>query len=136
MSAPKVATAIVCEDVRIEKSGKHIIIGVYPSDIIIQETPAQIPVLLWLQIDDVGSNDKSFDFRISISGKNIVKGKFIVSTRGVKNRATIPLGPFPLTINEEGDLKFDVHFSEGGRWRNAITMPVKIRPPTAQLPPS
>ena len=128
MSTPKIATAIICEDVRIEENGKHIIIGVYPSDIVVPETPAHVTVVLWLQLDDVGTHGKNFEFRGLVSGKEVVRGGFTVSTSGGGERATIPLGKFPLIIEEEGDLRFDVRFADGGRWRNAIAMPVKVRP--------
>jgi hypothetical protein len=132
MRTAKIVNAIICEDVRIERNGKQIIIGVYSSDIIVPETPALVPIMLWLQIDDVGREPEEYEFTGSMSDTDFVTGKFSVATGADSGRATISLGQFPLTIEREGTLKFDVKPAKNGRWKTAISMDVKLRPkPTA-----
>jgi len=132
MRVAKIANAIICDDIRVERNGKQLIIGVYSSDIVVPEAPALIPIMLWLQIDDVGSDTEEYDFIGTISGTEFVKGKFSVSTISSPGRATISLGQFPLNIEREGKLKFDIKPAKNGRWKNAISIDLKIRPkPTA-----
>ena len=127
MHTAKIANAIICDDVRVERNGKHIIIGVYSGDIVVSETPALVPIMLWLQIDDVGGDAEEYEFNGTMSGVEFVTGKFSVTTSPSPSRATISLGHFPLKIERDGTLKFDIKPAKNGRWKNAVSLDVRVR---------
>ncbi len=102
------------------------ILGVFSADILVQELPAVIPIMLWLQLDDISEQREEFEYRGSISDSEFVSGKFALAVSPAPNRATIALGQFPLQIDKEGELKFDVRPLQNGRWKTAISMSVRI----------
>ncbi len=132
MKAAKIANAVVCEDVRTEQNGKQIIIGVYSGDIVVSNVPAFIPVMLWLQLDDIGTEPEEYEFRGTVYRENFVSGKFKIATTLPNSRATISLGQFPLQVTKDGELSFDLRPAAGKRWKNAITLKLRVSPsPTA-----
>ena len=126
MQSAKIANAIICEDVRVEGNGKHIILGVFSADILVRELPAFIPIMLWLQLDDIGDEPEEYEYRGVMSDAEFVSGNFQLKVSPSPNRATIALGQFPLRIENEGQLKFDVRPAKEGRWKNAISMSVRV----------
>lgn len=136
MPSPQVVSALVCEDVRIERNGKHLLIGVYPSDIVMGQVPGFLGLMFWIQLGYLEKREQAFEFKASLAGDDLLSGKFTLTPQGEVDRATIPLGQFPIEVVRVGDLKVDVR-PEGGRWKNAITIPVRRGPSaTAAQPPS
>lgn len=131
MAGLKVSTALICEDVRVERSGKHIIIGVFAANIVVAQLPAFFPFMIWLQIEEVDVGEIEFEFRARLSGHSLATGGF-TTNHTEKRKATVPLGPFPVELTEKGDLTFDIKYKGRGRWAKALTIPVEVRtPPTS-----
>ena len=132
MTTPNLINSLVCDDVRVEKNGKHIIIGVYTGNIVPSRLPATLPLTFWFQIGGVKTEETSFEFRGSLSGTEAFGGEFTVSMidSGEDNTkselATVHLGPIIVQFQTECDLKFDIRY-QGGRWKNAILIPVRLR---------
>lgn len=49
VGAITIANALICDDVRVEQTGKHILIGVYSGDIGVPSFPANVAFNFWLQ---------------------------------------------------------------------------------------
>ena len=61
----KIYNAIVCDEVRKEDNGKHIILGVYPIDVLVTDIPTIISLVLWMQLymERNGQFDVEFQIR-------------------------------------------------------------------------
>ncbi len=46
----KFANAIICDEVRTENTGKQIMIGVYPENIMVSEFPVSLLLGMWSQL--------------------------------------------------------------------------------------
>lgn len=130
MSTPKIVTALVCDDVRIEKNNKNILIGVYPDDIVVPNVPMTIRLTLWIRVTNLDPNQLDYELRGFLGKKKKFEGGFQIGKPSESGSATIVLGPFPLKIDQVGDFKFDIRIP-GGTWKTAIKLPVKVQPSTA-----
>lgn len=128
MSTPKVYNAVVCEDIRVENTGKNILIGVYANDLNVTIAPAVLRIAIWLQFEGIEPQGAKFEFRSTLAGKKKFDGKVTINAPAVDDKATVSLGPFLLRIEEGGDLRVDVRFEDSKRWKTVIKMPVLVRP--------
>jgi hypothetical protein len=51
---------VFCDDIREEKSNKHILIGVYGGEMNVNNGPTVIPISLWIQLLDLPPGHHSF----------------------------------------------------------------------------
>src|SRR4051812_32332837 len=54
----RIRNAVLCEDVRQEKSNKFILIGVFPGDILVEDVPASVPLDVYIDaiaLEPIGS---------------------------------------------------------------------------------
>lgn len=132
MTTPSIVNSLVCDDVRIERNGKHIIIGVYTGRIIPSRLPASLPLTFWFQIGGIKTKEANFEFRGLLSGAEAFGGEFTVSSidtgdgKTKSELVTANLGPIIVQFQTECDLKVDIRY-RGGRWKNAILIPVRLR---------
>lgn len=128
MAGTNILSAIVCDHVRVEATGKHILIGVYTTDIVVPRLPIELPLMLWLQIDGDGDgeNETDYEFRFAFAARDKVKGGFTVSRSNASERVAVPLGHLPVEFDEEGELRVDLRIAGAGRWRNHVKLPVKL----------
>lgn len=114
----KVQNAIVCDHVRKEDNGKHLIIGVYPNDILVPDFPATIAPVLWIQlIWDETAREMQTEFRVRRDdGEVLASGKGLVGVQDTAKTATFSLPPTPITIESECTLVFQMR-KKKGRWK-------------------
>jgi hypothetical protein len=141
MKSPKIVNAVICEDTRIEDKGKHILIGVFPEDIVVSKKPSRIRITFWLQLDGIGQEEEIFLFRATLENESLAAGEVHITKIRGTDRATITLGPLILTIEEPGELRLDIKYADDGRWKKAINIPVRMNlstnessPPSEQSP--
>jgi hypothetical protein len=61
-SAP---VALFCDDVRTEESGKHILVGVYPGDLVPRRLPITVRLAVWIRLfRDMPVGNHSFEVRL------------------------------------------------------------------------
>ena len=130
----KVHTALVCDDVRNEANGKQIIIGVYNSDMRMDNFPANVLLTFWLQVGPITEDNAVIDFRCTLSGKVITHGavNFPVQSNHPKNG--IAIGPFPIILEKPGTLRFEVKLPNSVKWIKAIDLPIISTPVPLSLP--
>ena len=112
----KVTNVIICDDVRREHTGKHIIIGVYPDNILVPEFPATVMLCIWAQFlpDEIG--EKSIEIRITQNKKELARGGGKIVIRDVDQSITGAISGLVMTIDDKGPLEFQ--YREGAtRWR-------------------
>jgi hypothetical protein len=64
----KIVTAIICDDIRREQSGKDILIGVYGSGIRVVSLPQFVTLCVWLEIKPLERG--SIEFKLRLIGQN------------------------------------------------------------------
>lgn len=120
----KITNAILCEDCRVERSGKNILLGIFVGDVLVTQFPAALVVMFWIQIDGLKAGDHNFEFRVKLENKIIAEASF---SAGLKTNGlmTLPIGPIPLEFIKGGKLKFDIKKSEG-KWQNAVEKEIRL----------
>lgn len=80
----KCHSVILCDDVRIEDSGKHLLIGVYTNGISVASFPANLLLSIWLNVsfDEIGE----FGFQLEIKSKTAQHGMDAGVSIGAPNR--------------------------------------------------
>ena len=68
----KIANPIICDFVRKEDSGKHILIGVYPKDVRVGKFPAKLLFCVWFQTPVSDPGHFSVQVRVITSEKEIL----------------------------------------------------------------
>ncbi len=100
------AEVLFCDDIRIEQSGKHILIGVYPSDLVVPQIPFVLPVALWIRVHEMDAVIN--DAMIEIGYKDEVpflKADVNFSNRSVDVPVVFPLPQIPVSITKPGILQ-------------------------------
>lgn len=107
--------AVVCEQVRVEDNGKHLLIGVYPSNILVQSFPSQIVVALWVPFK--ADNPGETDVEIRGTGPDNLL-MFTLSAHiqvQVPGKGALATPTFPIQLARASTIKFEVRL-HGGDW--------------------
>ena len=120
----KIYNAIICDEVRKEDNGKHLLLGVYPRDVLVNDIPTIISLVLWMQL----YMDRNGQFDIELQ---IRKDKSIISryeaTMSVKDHLlpqTFTLPQAPIKIDGECTLSIQIR-EKNKRWKKVREIPVK-----------
>lgn len=129
---PKIRNAILCDFMRQENTGKHILIGVYNGDVVLDAMPASIPLTFWVDVVIPPLiTELTFDIKVEWPGqpgKIEEKGAWKVGPH-TSLALTIPV---LLSIERNGQIKLSIRFT-GGRWIDAILRNIGLR---SSIPPS
>ena len=123
----KFANVIICDDVRKENSGKHLIIGVYPDDILVPGFPATIAVCAWFQFfaDRVG--EMPIELRVLQNKKELSRGSAKLIVNDSKKIVTATIIGIIITFGDDGPLEFQCRETKK-RWRTMKKLGVGKRP--------
>ena len=77
----KFENAIICDEVRVEDTGKHIIIGVYSESIAVSDFPANLLLSFWIQFYVDRDGEIDIELRILSNKKQVAhaRGKLIIN---------------------------------------------------------
>lgn len=104
-------STIICDDIRMEANGKLLLIGVYPEGILINTTPLQIMLSIWIQFKMKLTKKTTFEF--GVKGNILREPPKIIMEIGDDNLLNkmqdIPvIFKLPLEILNEG--VFDIYY--------------------------
>ena len=125
-SPPKIEliAAIICDDVRREDNGKAILIGVYPTDVVVEKLPSNANFALWacVKVDRIGA--VPFEFRYVGT-----KGTVVSEVRGEAQIADLTAVQFqlprmPVLLEGEGQLKVEMKIGDMN-WMQIHSLEVK-----------
>lgn len=123
----KVENAIICDDVRKEDNGKHLIIGVYPNNMLVPKFPATLAPSLWIQLYLDEENETAIEFRIvQDDGKVLGCGSGVLPV-SLAQPATTILPPSLIEIQKKCVLSFQIR-EKGKRWKTLKKVPVEKQP--------
>lgn len=121
----KIASAVICDDIRKEDTHKHLLIGVYLDDIVVEQFDAPIILRLWLQF--YPDTDGDLHLEVRMKGTAIDKSPLFRGVLDIADKdkiATLRLPPMPIILNREGEIEFQFR-EKGKRWRPVKRLSVK-----------
>lgn len=122
----KIYSAILCDLVRIEDNGKHIIIGVYTGDILFTKFPTTFRTTLWLEMEPwIQNGGMPFDIRLEAPGLKkpvVMDGEMKIAD---EDRALLVLLMPVTTITSPGEYTLSLR-KRDGRWQKIISKAVEL----------
>jgi len=101
----KVRSWVLCDDVRFEANGKHILVGVYPGAIRLRKPPpvAVSTLFVWLQLELTKVDYGEYELRI-VDAREALVARFhgIARFKSADEPATLVCSTGPLTIPDYG----------------------------------
>lgn len=124
----KIKNVVVCDQVRVEKNGKHILIGVYPRDIKFGRFPAKIGLSIWLQMVAEGGKNLPVQVRVIDSNQKALyhaDGE-IQTELHESGLATVTIPMVFFEVQEPITILFQIREPKK-RWQTLKQMPVSLR---------
>jgi uncharacterized protein DUF6941 len=127
MKKIQVKSVVVCDDIRTEKSGKHILIGVY-NDIGVLKFPTQLVLAFWVQFFCRDGASK-IPCTLRLRGDHDEEFfKFEFTLEAPKTGlASIGFGGIPVALQILGTLHLQFR-EEEGEWETILDVPVTLHP--------
>lgn len=123
----KIENAIVCDEVRKEDNKKHLIIGVYPNNILVAKFPATLAPVLWTQIYLDQEKETDIEYRVKQDDNKILVAGSGVVPKSPLQPATFTLPHAVLEIQKACVLVFQIR-EKGKRWKTLKKIPVQKQP--------
>ena len=127
--AIQIENVVVCDLVRMEDTGKHLIIGVYPNDIRFASLPNNINLNIWVQFRVDANWDGQVEVRVQDDKKEILFHARAEISKQSQNKGellTITVPEILLGIASPTTLSFQIRQPKK-RWQMLKQMPVKLR---------
>ena len=127
----EIVAGIVCEDIRIERNGKYMLIGCYGSGVLLPSLPAPLNVSFAGIVNISGFGPQRVDLRVvDDEGLQLAAVAFDLPDVRPELGAIMPIGPFHMNLTKIGNLHFQQFWN--GIWRTVRTfgLAVAAGPPT------
>lgn len=121
----KIESVILCDDIRVEDTRKHLLIGVYLNDVVVSQFDAALIFRLWVQFYPDKEGDLSLEVRMkgtAIDKSPLFRG--IINIDKKDELATLRLPQMPIIVTREGELEFQIR-EKGKRWKTAKSISVR-----------
>lgn len=120
--------AIFCDDVRPEASGKQILIGVYPNDLVSHVTPSTFPLALWIRLHGLKASSRKFELKLkSDDGATDLDLSGELFGHEAGGPSVIALGGFPVSVQAATTLRAFLAI-DGEDATEIATLPIKVSP--------
>lgn len=112
-----VKNLIVCDDVRVEQNGKHILIGTYTRDFVFDRLPSLFAFMVWFQVEYEDEKSFAFSLRARAHGDQgeLFKIGGNVDVAALDTRDTLFFGPLQANIGSKGIITFEYQIN-GREW--------------------
>ncbi|MDX0911907.1 hypothetical protein GOE02_21550 [Sinorhizobium medicae] len=135
MGALKIES-IFCEDIRLEATQKHILIGVFSDEVLVHTTPANIGIALWLRIHGiaVGKHKIHIEAYLESGDERKLCGEISADLEVLRpGRATVINSPtLVIPVEKDGMLKYFISFDDEPP-QDAGTLIVTVVAPNSKL---
>lgn len=133
----RIQSAVICDDIRHETTGKTILIGAYAGDLVFKaagKAPYQIVKALWVQAEYISESEVIAELLVTYNGKKVMQARQPLPGGNKGKIIAIPAHRVSFGVSAPGSL--EVKFREEGqsRWKVILRQPVRYRdsdPPTA-----
>lgn len=127
VKSPKIISALLCEDIRQELSGKFSLAGVFGSGMNVPSIPATFIVGLFAEVLFSETGEFEPEFRVvDAADSPSITGKLKLAVLNLES-APIILGPLPVTVSRAGDVKIQWRFA-GSDWQTMKAFKVSQAP--------
>lgn len=123
------SNAIICEDVREEKSGKFILIGVYLDDVLLSRIPGRVTLRAWAQLRP-NKNKITVEFRFLHGDKVIAHGTgdFVIEDEKIGKSSVIVSPRVSIQIDRPTLIKFQAREPRLRDWQTIVQVNVMLNP--------
>lgn len=129
-------TVVVCDLIRQENTGKHILIGVYAINIGVQGFPVDMRLSWWMIVRPRRAGEHKANFRIlGPHDATLVQGQFGMNIKEIKKAAVLRLDNVQLQLQAEGDIKLQIQFPDMD-WQTIKEIDIVQRIPRVLVVPS
>lgn len=127
MSTLEIQTALLCEDIRQEKSNKFILIGVYAGEILVSALPTKIALCLYISaLYDSNEGDGLLWVRLRGPGQGSATMKIGYKPAEDSKYLTLVTPVLEVALEEEGTLVIETS-PDGESWSPMISREVSLR---------
>jgi hypothetical protein len=121
----RVASVVVCDDIRVEQNNKFILIGVYTGNIVVGGFPAEIGLCWWIQffVEELGKFELEMQL-IKEDGAALLRlGAALELIE--REWGVISIPKLPLQIQSDGSFKLQMKKKEDSDWATINEFSVK-----------
>lgn len=120
----KIDYAILCDQVRREDNKKHLLIGVYSGDVLVNQFPAKIALAAWIHGIAFDEGIHTLEIRYNVKSDDSPRkipfhGVVEVHRSGENPEFNITVPPMMLELDTPGTFCLDYRVSNG-RWKNIL----------------
>lgn len=125
----EVETVVVCDDIRQEKNGKWLLIGVYGSDILVPAFPADFRLAIWILADPKEVGPSQVKLRIvGPHDSTMVEGELEYDIRQM-SPTILAMAGLPVQVQSEGLIKVEMLAKKATEWVTIKTISLKRQTP-------
>lgn len=127
-------SALFCDDVRQEANGKHILVGVYPGDLISSGPGLSFPMSIWARLQGVQKGKHHFRLHIKTDDKSTdlsIEGE--IDSISDEVPAIFAATGFPVIVNEPSVLRALISLDNEHYTEIASLKVSAARPPSAAV---
>lgn len=121
-------TAVVCDEIRREDSGKELLIGVYSSEIIIPTVPIILVLSFWIPIEVIRPGKSQGHFRIVGTDGNVVHDlpPLDLEFNAAGTRAALSISGIGVPMLQRGVFRLDARLDDMD-WKELKLTTVRIK---------
>ncbi len=125
-----VETAVLCDDIRQERNGKYLLIGVYGGNLAVRSFPTDVVLALWILARPKMAGRTKVRMRVvGPQESTLVEGELEFNLRDTASATIMALPGMPLQVQNEGELRFEMASDERNEWMPVKTIAVELLPP-------
>jgi hypothetical protein len=133
----KLVTCLACDLIRVEDSGKLLLIGVYQELIFVKSFPVRLPLSFHITLDATGERWRSakLEFRLSQPGKptHLTMSPVDVGISEESGILNFNLQGLPVQLDTAGRLTLSYR-RDGGRWTSLRSWEVRLAEVSPPIP--
>lgn len=130
-----IEAAVLCDEVRQEVNGKHILIGVYNGTIVVPDFPATLAVSWWMQLFPKEIGIFHLDIQILKDGKDTLVKAAIGYEVHAKDWASMVLPKIPMQVHGPGKLELQMKDQKDEEWSVVHSFEVRKGNVVSGMPP-
>lgn len=102
---PVSATTVFCDDIRMEQTGKLILVGVYPADLVPAALPGTFPISMFVQLHGLSVGQHKFTLTLKApSGAVVLEQSDEINHPDAQKPSVLVFGGVLMTIDALGEI--------------------------------
>lgn len=126
------ATVIFCDDIRFEMSGKMLLVGVYPEDLVPSVMPQTLVLSFWVRLKGVSAGTHNLRFAVGANGTDQVEAGLPLVVQEGKELSHLTLVGLPVELKDYGSIHLTLSGFPGGEAVRAELPVVQARAPEGE----